>query len=95
MDPNINTGNFLEALKHLADYGMTIGRHIEKVRQMQEWLASKDGEAKGTKGRGSKLTFLSNDSQNTLVAVIGNEIASKIVKRIYNCKAWALIIVII
>ena len=71
---------------------MTIRRHLEKVRQKQELLASKDGGAKGAKGRGSKLTFLSNDSQNTLVAVIGNEIASKIVKRIHNCKAWALII---
>ena len=92
LDPNINTGNFLEALKYLADYDMTIRRHLEKVRQKQELLASKNGGAKGAKGRGSKLTFLSNDSQNTLVAVIGNEIASKIVKRIHNCKAWALII---
>ena len=55
-------------------------------------LASKDGGAKGAKTPGSKLTFLSNDSQNTLIAVIGNEIASKIVKRIHNCKDWALII---
>ena len=77
---------------YLADYDMTIRRHLEKVRQKQELLASKDGGAKGAKGRGSKLTFLSNDSQNTLAAVIGNEIASKIVKRIHNCKAWALII---
>ena len=71
---------------------MTIRCHLEKVRQKQELLASKDGGAEGAKGRGSKLTFLSNDSQDTLVAVIGNEIASKIVKRIHNCKAWALII---
>ena len=61
MDPNINTGNFLEALKYLADYDMTIRRHLEKVRQKQELLATKDGGAKGAKGRGSKLTFLSND----------------------------------
>ena len=87
-DPNINTGNFLEALKYLADYDMTIRRHLKKVWQKQELLASKDGGAKDAKGRESKLTFLSNDSQNTLVAVI----ASKIVKRIHNCKAWALII---
>ena len=57
LDPNINTGNFLEALKYLADYDTTIRRHLEKVRQKQELLASKDGGAKGAKGRGSKLTF--------------------------------------
>ena len=85
-DPDINTGNFLEALKYLADYDMTIRRHLEKVRQKQELLASKDGGAKGAKGRGSKLTFLSNDSQNTLVAVIGNEIASKIVRESTTAK---------
>ena len=78
----------MEALKYLADYDMTIRNHLQKVQQKQELPASKDGGAKGVKGRGSKLTFLSNDSHNTLVAVFGNEIASKI----NNCKAWALII---
>ena len=58
LDPNINTGNFLEALKYLADYDMTIRRHLEKVRQKQELLASKDGGAKGAKDVDQSLPFL-------------------------------------
>ena len=49
------------------------------------------GGKKGAKGRGSKLTFLSNDTQNNLINIIGKEIASQIVKGIGRCRAWALI----
>ena len=46
---------------------------------------------KGAKGRGAKLTFLSNDTQNNAINIIGKEISSEIVKEIGNCRAWALI----
>ena len=42
------------------------------------------------KGQGSKLTFLSNKTQNNVIDVIGKEITSELVNRIHECKAWAL-----
>ena len=51
----------------------------------------KKGGKKGAKGRGSKLTFLSNDTQNNVINIIGGEIATQIVKEIGDCRAWALI----
>jgi hypothetical protein len=54
-------------------------------------MSRRKGEKKGAKGRGLKLTFLSNDTQNNVINIIGREIASQIVKEIGNCRAWALI----
>ena len=50
-----------------------------------------ESQTKKVKGRGSKLTFLGNKTQNNVIDVIGNYITSELVKRIYDCKAWALI----
>ena len=58
-DPSVNTGNFLEILKYLAEYDDGIAAHLEKVenehRRLQE---KKEGSVKGSKsrkfGRGQK-----------------------------------------
>ena len=86
-----NAGNFLEALKYLAQYDATLSAHLEKAKQHQNLLALKKGGKKGAKGRGTKLTFLSNDSQNNLIKVIGNAICEEIIGKLKNCRAWALI----
>ncbi len=89
--PALNTGNFLEALKYLSKHDATIDSHLEKARIDQEMLEARQGGRRGAKGTGSKLTFLSKNSQNTVINIIGEEIASEIVKMIRDCRAWALI----
>ena len=66
---------------------------LPTIRNQQAMTKRRKGGKKGAKGRGSKLTFLSNDTQNNLINIIGKEIAiaSQIVKEIGSCRAWALI----
>ena len=90
----LNTGNFLEVLKLLSAYDITIRDHLEKVRKQHEAVAvgsSSWHSTKAVKGRGSKITFLSNKTQNNVIDVIGKEITSETVKRIQECKARSLI----
>ena len=87
-NPGLNTGIFLETLKLLSQYDQPINEHLEKVRFHQEEhsktnISNKNG--KGVKGRGSWLTFLSNDIQNKIINIIGKEISSVIVQKIHNC----------
>ena len=89
-DSSVNVGNFLEALKHLAVYDQTIAHHLAKVEvQHQKLEERKANTEKGDKrrkaGRGSKLTFLSNDTRNKLIAIIATESVRG------DCMAWALI----
>ena len=82
-DPEANKGNFLESLNYLSAYDATTANHLEKVGDQQAMTKRRKGGKKGAKGHGSKLTFLSNDTQNNLISIIGKEISS--------CRAWALI----
>ena len=90
-DPVANNGNFLESLNYLSAYDVTTANHLEKVRNQQAMTKRRKCGKKGAKGRGSKLTFLSNNTQNNFINIIGKEIASQIVKEIGSCRAWALI----
>ena len=86
----------MEILKYLAEYDDVIAAHLEKVENEHRRLEEKkDGSVKGSKsrkfGRGSKMTFLSNDIQNKLVDIISKEIVRKIVDLIKDSVAWALI----
>ena len=78
--PVLNTENFLETLKYLSKYDAMTDSHLEKARIAQEMLEARQGGIKDAKGRGSKLTFLSKTSQNTVINIIGEEIASEMVK---------------
>ena len=84
-------GIFLESLNYLSAYDATTANRLEKVRNQQAMTKRRKGGKKGAKGRGSKQTFLSNDTQNNLINIIGKEKASQIVKEIGSCRAWALI----
>ena len=83
-EPSVNTGKFLEILKHVAHYDDVITAHLEKVendhREMEE---KKKGIKKGDKirhfGRGSNLTFVSNNIQNKLIDITAVKIALEIV----------------
>ena len=78
-DPSVNTRSFLKTLKYLTNCDDVITTNLEEVendnREMEE---KKKGSKKGDKtcrfGRGSKLTFMSNDIQNKLINIISKEI---------------------
>ena len=85
-------------LEFFSIYDPKIRDHLEKVRQQQELEKSAELKVKGkrnkatkAKGRGSKLIFLSNRTQNKVIDVIGKEIKCDIVKQVKCSKAWALI----
>ncbi|KAL5469151.1 hypothetical protein EMCRGX_G030359 [Ephydatia muelleri] len=86
VDDSLNTGNFLEALKLLSCYDMTIQAHLSKVKENQRAMAAAQ---KGRRGRGSNL---SNDTQNKIVLIISHLITETIVKALQECRAWALIV---
>ncbi|CAB3976750.1 Hypothetical predicted protein [Paramuricea clavata] len=93
-----NMGSFIAVLEFLSIYDATIRDHLEKVRQQQKsenstgsTVKRKGTRVKKARGWGSKLTFLSNRTQNKVIDVIGKLVKSAIVKSINDCKAWALI----
>ena len=86
--PSVNTRTFLETSKNLANYDDITATHLEKVEndhcEMEEKKKeSKKGDRIRRFGRGSKLTFTSNDIQNKLIDITSKEIASSV--------AWALL----
>ena len=80
----------------MAVYDQTIAYHLEKVeveyQKLEERNANTEkGDKRRKAGPGSKITFLSNDTQNKLIEIIATEIVSEIVQMIDDCMAWALI----
>ena len=70
-DPSVNTRNFLKTLKYLTNYDDVITTILEEVEKKK---GSKKGDKTCRFGRGSKLTFMSNDIQNKLINIISKEI---------------------
>ena len=86
-----NNGNLLELLKLMSEYDATTKDHLSKVTAMHKKVPEQRGGKQGAKGRGSKLMFLSKDSQNKLIRIIGEEITSEVVEKVKTCRSWALI----
>ena len=86
LEAAVNNGNFLETLKLLAKYDNKIHEHLLKVESEQ----SKCRGEKGPTGRGSKITFLSNKTQEK--RIIGEQITDIITQKIKECQAWSLIV---
>ena len=69
--PVLNTGNLLEALKYLPNM-MQQQIDIWKKQDLgRKTLTQAKAKKRGAKGRGSKLTFLSKNSQNAVINIIG------------------------
>ena len=85
-----NSGNFLELLKLLSQYDTTIKDHLEKVKQSQEKICPSSEEVPKLKGRGSKLTFLSNRTQNKMIDIVSSAIKTEVSRQINDGLAWAL-----
>ena len=95
-DPSANTKNFLETLKYLENYYDVIAPHPQNVENdHHEMEEKKKGSKKEDKircfGRGSKLTFMSNDIQNKFIDIISKEITLEIVYLMKGSITWALI----
>ena len=90
-DSSVNVGNFL-----VKAFGSTIAHHLAKIEVEHQTLEERranteKGDKRRKAGRGSKLTFSSNDTQNKLIEIIGTEMVSEIVQMNDDCMAWALI----
>ena len=84
-----NSGNFLEVLKLLGKYDDKVDEHLRKVEKEHEKFQAQKGKKRG---RGSLITFLSHNSQEKLINVIGDQITSVIDQKIEDCLAWSLIV---
>ena len=91
MQETQNCGNFLELLKLLSQYDTIMKDHLEKVIQSQD-KRSPSRELQKVKGRGSKLTFLSNRTQNKIIDIISSAIKGEISRQINDSLAWALMV---
>lgn len=69
----------------MSEYDAATKDHLSKVTTMHTKVSELQAGKQGAKGRGSKLTFLSNDSQNKLIRIIGEEITSEVVQKIKTC----------
>ena len=90
-DDSQNSGNFLELLKLLALYDQRTKNHLEQSKRTQQNTGMKTQGRPAVRGRGAKLTFLSNRSQNKIIDVISKAIKEKLCDDIRNCMAWSLI----
>ena len=62
---------------------------MRKVEKEHEKLWSQKSKKRG---RGCKITFLSHNSQEKLIKLIGDQITGIIVQKIKDCLAWSLIV---
>ena len=80
LDTDSISGNFLEVLKMLGSYDERIGAHLRKVKEDHKHVKIQSQKVKKKKkGPGSKITFLSNKSQNKLISIIGDQITNIII----------------
>ena len=72
----LDHGNFLELVKLLSKYDPLLQRHLDKVIKKSKQNSTKG--KKGKKGRGSKLTFLSKTTVNSVIHSIASLMKEKI-----------------
>ena len=90
-DDSQNSGNVLELLKLLALYDKRTKGHLEQITRTQRNASTKGQRRSVARGRGAKLTFLSNRSQNKIIDIITEAIKEKLCDDIRHCMAWSLI----
>ena len=82
---------FLGLLKLLALYDQRTKGHLEQIKRTQRNASTKGQRRSVARGRGAKLTFLSNRSQNKIIDIISKAIKEKLCDDIRHCMAWSLI----
>lgn len=73
---SLNQGNFIEILKLISRYHGPIKAHLENVKSNKR----------------NRLSFLSHETQNTLLNIIGNQIRSNIIIDLKKAALFAIII---
>jgi len=71
-------GNFIEILKLLGNYHGPLMAHLDKI-----W---------SNKNKKNRLTFISHESQNKLLYILGNQVRSVIIKDLISSNLFAIII---
>lgn len=71
-------GNFIELLKLLGNYHGPLMAHLDKI-----W---------STKNKKNRLTFMSHESQNNILNILGNQVRSVIIKDLISANLFAIII---
>ncbi|CAH2293902.1 zinc finger MYM-type 1-like [Pelobates cultripes] len=79
-----NRGNFLEAVKLLAEYSPVLKDHLVKVTKVAK------NRDPSQKGRGKFVTFLSKSSITKLFTIIGDMIKEDIVKEVNNAGMFSV-----
>jgi len=71
-----NRGNFLEAIKVLAEYSPHLQAHLQKV------ILQTKQKDQSKKGRGKFVTFLSKTTVNKIINIISDMVKDEIVKEV-------------
>ena len=69
---------FLELLTLLALYDQRTKGQLEQIKRTQRNAGTKGQRRSVARGRGAKLTFLSNRSQNKIIDIISKAIKEKL-----------------
>lgn len=90
-----NSGNFLALAELISIYDETLAVHITSVqaekRKRKATAGSKSkGKKKSKSGRGNAVSFLSAESQNKLIGIIGSHIQQAIVTEIKNAGNYSI-----
>ena len=80
-----NKGNFIATAEFLSKYDEAMASHLSKVKK-ERMKRKEDGKPKGKKkakrGRGNIITFMSAESQNKIIDIVGNDVIEMVLKEI-------------
>ena len=79
-----NKGNFIATAEFLSRYDEAMASHLSNVKQ-ERMKRKEDGKSKGKKtkrGRGNIITFMSAESQNKIIDIVGNDVMERVLKEI-------------
>ena len=90
-----NKGNFLALAELISKYDETLAVHIksaqaEKRKRKATTGVKSKGKKKAKSGRGNAVSFLSAESQNKLIGIIGSHIQQAIVNEIKNAGNYSI-----
>lgn len=89
-DSSINHGNFLEILLLLGKYDPTLRKHLDSVIAKSEQL-HKDRQTSNTKGRGSFVSFLSNNTIMKIINIMVKKIKNIISENVIEAGKFSIL----
>lgn len=85
-------GNFLEIVKLVANFDPVLKNHIDEIskKSLKMKFSTDSKNIKGPKGRGSFNTYLSKNTFNKIIIIIGNLMKEKIAQEVIEAKIFSL-----